>query len=442
KKAKIKKRKEEKKDQWISHIEEITGMKYEGKQRQAIETALTQHVMILTGGPGTGKTTTLKAIIHLLREQGDRVLLAAPTGRAAKRMSELTGEEASTIHRLLEVQWDEDDAPYFERNAYNPLEADAVILDEVSMVDSLLFSSFLDALPAQCRLIMVGDTNQLPPVGAGNVLGDLIDSEVVPTIQLNHVFRQALQSRIVTNAHKVVSGQLPEFVGVDSDFFLIPCSDTQATLETILDVCSKRLPAKYGMNIFEGIQVISPGKKGKLGTEDLNTYLQDICNPEDRSKPEWTINGKTFRTGDKVMQMRNNYNIEWFKMDGKQGTGIFNGDIGTIVEIQKRNDFLVVRFDDDREATYSHEDAEDLDLAYAITVHKSQGSEFEIVVLSLFDVPKMLCYRNLFYTAITRAKKLLVIVGNKAIVGQMVQNDKKTKRYSAVKQFILELKGD
>lgn len=428
-------------NQWISHVERITGIVYEEEQREAIRQALLNRVLIMTGGPGTGKTTTINAIIRLLKDQGETVLLAAPTGRAAKRMSELTGEDASTIHRLLEVQWDENDEPFFSRNEYNPLEADTVVLDELSMVDVLIFSNFLKALPAKCRLIMVGDTHQLPPVGAGNVLGDLIDSNAVPVIHLKKVFRQAQESQIVMNAHRIISGEYPILNRVDSDFFFLPTSSLEDSLNKVVDLCSRRLPNKYDFTVFDGIQVLTPGKKGKLGTEELNISLQEICNPSSADKPEWKIDGKLFRTGDKVMQMKNNYSIEWFKMNGTEGTGIYNGDIGTIVEIQKRNNQLTVQFDDGREATYSKENAEDLELAYATTVHKSQGSEFEIVVLSIYDVPKLLCYRNLLYTAITRAKKILVVVGKKEIIAQMVDNDKKTKRYSALNMFIEEFRG-
>lgn len=424
-------------DQWIAHAEKITHMQYEGEQRTAIKTALSQKLLILTGGPGTGKTTTLKAIIRLLNEQGEKVLLAAPTGRAAKRMSELTGEDASTIHRLLEVQWNENDELYFEKTAYNPLEADTVIIDELSMVDVLVFSSLVDALPPSCRLIMVGDANQLPPVGAGNVIGDLIESECIPTVHLSKVFRQAMESQIVVNAHNIVSGKLPVFIGKESDCFFMKTTDSESTLNMVIDLCNERLPKKYNYSVFDGIQVLSPAKKGRIGTEQLNISLQAICNPEDPSKPEWEFNGKLFRTGDKVMQLKNNYNLEWFKMNGKTGTGVYNGDIGTIIEIQKRNDLIAVRFDDDREVHYNREAAEDLDLAYATTVHKSQGSEFEIVVLPLYDVPKLLCYRNLLYTAVTRAKQLLIIIGDDRILNEMVKNDKKTRRYSALKKFLI-----
>ncbi|MBR3290138.1 MAG: ATP-dependent RecD-like DNA helicase, partial [Clostridia bacterium] len=422
-------------DRRIREVETLLGIEYEAEQRRAIETALCRRLLILTGGPGTGKTTTLKAILTLLEREGETVLLAAPTGRAAKRMSELTGHEAKTLHRMLEVQWDDSDQPVFARNAKNPLDADTVIVDELSMVDVGLFHSLLCALKPHCRLIMVGDTDQLPAVGAGDVLGDLIRSGRIPTVQLKQVFRQALESRIVANAHRIVAGQMPQLGGKDADFFFLPKSSAAAVAHAVRDLCVRRLPNTYGVSMLDGIQVLCASRKGELGTVEFNRRLQEECNPYAATKAEMKINGLTLRVGDKVMQNKNNYEIGWTRPDDSFGTGVYNGDIGTLTAINKRDETLTVRFDD-REAYYTRTDAEDLELAYAVTVHKSQGSEFDMVVMPVFGVPRPLCYRNLLYTAVTRAKRLLVLVGGEQTVAEMVQNDRKTKRYSALDIFL------
>ena len=422
-------------DRRIRTIEQMTGITYETEQRRAIETALSRRLLILTGGPGTGKTTTLKAILTLLESEGETVLLAAPTGRAAKRMSELTGHEAKTLHRLLEVQWDDSDQPVFARNEKNPLDADTVIVDELSMVDVVLFYNLLSALKPHCRLIMVGDTDQLPAVGAGDVLGDLMRSGRIPTVKLSQVFRQALESRIVLNAHRIVAGQMPQLGGKDADFFFIQKSSAAAVAHAIKDLCVRRLPTTYGVSIFEGIQVLCASRKGELGTVEFNRRLQEECNPYAATKVEMTVNGLTLRVGDKVMQNKNNYEIGWTRPDDSFGTGVYNGDIGILTAINKRDETLTVRFDD-REASYTRTDAEDLELAYAVTVHKSQGSEFEMVVVPTFGVPKPLCYRNLLYTAVTRARRMLILVGSETTVAEMVENDRKTRRYSALCDFL------
>ncbi len=423
---------------WISIEEKKSKIVYEESQKLAIETALANHIMVLTGGPGTGKTTTLKAIIHLLKMQGEKVLLAAPTGRAAKRMSDLTGEDASTIHRLLEAQWTEEEEHFFARDRHNPLDADTIVVDEVSMMDSMLFFSLLDAFPKGGRLIMVGDSNQLPAVGPGNVLADLIDSGKVPVVHLQTVFRQALESRIVYNAHRIIEGESPELNGPDSDFFMLQRHTLSDTADTVVDLCCNRLPNKYKTDVFGGIQLLTPGKKGRLGTEELNLMMQRIANPPAEEKTEWKIGGRLFREGDKVMQVQNDYQIHWTR-DREEGQGVYNGDIGVLTSISKRDESLTVQLDDGREVIYSRTEAENLELAYCITIHKSQGSEFDIVVVPLFDVSRMLQYRNLLYTAVTRAKNLLVLVGEKHIVDSMVSNERKTKRYSALKYFIQDI---
>lgn len=420
---------------YIEAIEAAHGIKYAALQKKAITMALEEGILILTGGPGTGKTTTLNAIIDILEQNGERVCLAAPTGRAAQRMSVVTGREAKTIHRLLEVQWDADDKPTFKRNEKNLLDCDAIILDEVSMVDVALFEGVLRALPLGCRLIMVGDSDQLPSVGAGNVLSDLIKSEVIPTVELKEIFRQSLESLIVTNAHKIVNGELPELSVRDNDFFFLNVSDQQIISDTIRALYSKRLPAKYGYSSLFDIQVIAPGKKGPLGTVTINKVLQAEVNPPARAKKEININGTTFREGDKVMQVRNNYNIIFAREDGTSGEGIFNGDIGILLSIDKADSSLVVQFDD-KYAKYDLENAGDLDLAYAITVHKSQGSEFEAVVMPMYFGAPQLYYRNLLYTAVTRARSMIVMVGTPWTIKKMVENNKKTLRYSGLRHFL------
>ncbi len=422
-------------DEAISACEKEDGIEYALLQKQAITAALTEGMLVLTGGPGTGKTTTLNAIIKILQSRGKKVLLAAPTGRAAQRMSELTGNEAKTIHRLLEVSWDRQDNPVFNKNERDMLKCDALIIDEVSMVDAQIFESVMRALPLGCRLILVGDSDQLPSVGAGNVLGDLIASNVVPVVTLNEIFRQAQQSLIVTNAHKIVKGEMPVLNSRDKDFFFLYRDHKTVVTDVIVDLCSKRLPAAYGYSPFENIQVLSPSKKGELGTAELNHKLQARLNPRSDDKPEVTIGSKTFRTGDKVMQIKNNYDIRWFRENGETGEGIFNGDIGIIDRIDRKAKIIKINFYD-KTAAMSFEAAGELDFAYAITVHKSQGNEFDAVVMPMFPGPSQLYYRNLLYTAVTRAKKTLVLVGNPATVEQMVNNNRRTKRYTALREFL------
>ena len=421
----------------IDRIERENGFAYADKQREAIRCALDKGLLILTGGPGTGKTTTLNAIIRILKERGEEVMLAAPTGRAAKRMSELTGEEAKTIHRMLQVDWDERDLPVFIRNDHNPLECDALVIDELSMVDAQLFEGVLRALPLGCRLVLVGDSDQLPSVGPGNVLGDLIASQMFPTVELKEIFRQSQQSLIVTNAHAIVRGEMPELGRVDSDFFFMRAADPVAAADTIVSLCSSRLPGKYGYSAFGDIQVLCPGRKGDLGIYELNRKLQAVLNPEDKKKEQVSMNGMTLREGDKVMQTRNDYNLPWSREDGTAGEGVFNGDIGIILTIDKHAGNMVVLVDD-RYVLYEVDHAlRSLELAYAVTVHKSQGNEFPAVIIPVLGTVPQLSYRNLLYTGVTRAKSTLILIGQPENVRRMVNNDKRTRRFSALLKFLL-----
>ncbi len=420
----------------IYAFESANHIQFDEKQRQAIEIAVNKGLLILTGGPGTGKTTTVKGIISLMKNRRLKVALAAPTGRAAQRMEELTGYEASTVHRLLEVEYKDDAGmPEFVHNMRNPLDYDAIILDEMSMVDVTLFSALLDALPLHCRLIMVGDQDQLPPVGAGNVLRDMIDSGVISVVRLEKVFRQAMKSRIVTNAHRVVKGEMPLIDNhADSDFFLLKEGNRYNAPRKVLDLVTMRLPASYNLDPMSDIQVLCPSRMGETGTQNINAVLQERLNPPSKEKHEIRHRGYTLREGDRVMQIKNNYDVPWFRT-GESGTGVFNGDIGILTNIDRASNIINVKFDD-KEAMYSCENVDELELAYAMTVHKSQGSEFNAVVLTAVATPSKLAYRNLFYTALTRAKNLLVIVGNEPSIKQMVDNDKKSRRYSALKFFI------
>lgn len=416
-------------------IESMTGISYDAHQTEAIDAAMNKGLLVLTGGPGTGKTTTLNAIIQLLEIYGHKVAIAAPTGRAAKRITEITGHEAKTIHRLLEVEWGENDTQSFARNDKNPLDCDALIVDELSMTDIMLFQSLLRAVKFGCRLVLVGDSDQLPSVGAGNVLGDLIQSGRVPVVALTEVFRQAQKSAIIMNAHRIVEGELPRLDLLDNDFFFLPMREKEKITQTISDLCFTRLPDAYRFNPLKDIQVLCPGRKGDLGTIELNRVLQQRFNPQHQKRPEIKVNGVVFRQGDKIMQVKNNYNVEWTKDDGTEGTGIYNGDVGMLEEIDKLRGVLKVRFDD-RTALYSIDNADELEHAYAITVHKSQGSEFPAVIIPMYPMAPQLCYRNLLYTAVTRARSILIMVGHKQVAYQMVRNQKKTLRYSALDVFL------
>lgn len=421
----------------IENVERKLGIEFEDLQKQAIFEAFSSGILILTGGPGTGKTTTLNAIISLFENRNLELELAAPTGRAAKRMTELTGREAKTIHRLLEVEWTEGDNQQFSRNEKNPLNCDVIIIDEASMIDALLFDSLLKALRLSCRIILVGDSDQLPAVGAGNVLNDILSSDIFPSIRLKKVFRQAGKSRIVTNAHAIINGERADFSSKDSDCFFLRRQDRLSVSRTVEELVCERLPAAYGLDPIRDIQVLCPSRLLETGTVNLNNLLQSALNPNTSGKPQLAFKGIYLREGDKVMQIKNNYDLQYRRDNGEYGTGVFNGDVGFITDIDKRGGVLKVRFDD-RVVTYFSEDLGQLELAYAVTVHKSQGSEYNCVVLPLFDVPTKLKYRNLLYTAVTRAKKLLVAVGDESVWNDMVSNDRKTLRYTLLKQFLKE----
>ncbi len=417
-------------DTRIEEEEKRSGIVYAKLQKKAISLALTKGMLLLTGGPGTGKTTTLNAIISLFKQEEKRVMIAAPTGRAAKRISDLTGYEAKTIHRLLETQFDSNGNAKFARCEKNPLSCDVLIIDEMSMVDVLLFSHLLRALRLRCQLILVGDSDQLPSVGAGNLLGALLNANSMPIVELTEIFRQAKQSCIVTNAHKIVKGDMPDLLTKDNDFFFFHRTDFTQASDLLLDLVCRRLPNAYGYSPTKDIQVISPARKGSFGVVELNRALQEKLNPPSSGKAMANTMLYQFRTGDKVMQNKNNYDITW-KRGQEEGLGIFNGDIGQIQSIDKKRGEAIIDFEG-RLATYPLAQLDQLELAYAITVHKSQGSEFDVVVLPLIGSFQKLSYRNLLYTAVTRAKKLMIIIGTPEKVEQMVKNNRRTNRYSCL----------
>lgn len=423
-------------DDEIDKIEKLNGIKYESKQRDAIRLSAKGGLTVLTGGPGTGKTTAVKGIISYFERKKLDIMLAAPTGRAAKRMSDLTGRDAKTIHRLLEVEWGDGNKASFRRNMQNPLEADVIILDEVSMVDVFLFSAFLAAVRFGCRLILVGDSDQLPAVGAGNVLSDIIASGKVPVVTLTEIFRQAKESLIVTNAHSVIAGEKPVLDSRTNDFFFMNRENPLAAAKTVADLCVERLPKAYGYSPTGDIQVLCPSRRGDCGTINLNRRLQGLLNPPDSKKPEVKAAGRLLRCGDKIMQIKNNYDIPWEK-GAESGSGIFNGDIGIIKSIDIPNENMLILFDDGKEVNYPLAYASELELAYAVTVHKSQGSEYTAVIMPVSDVPTKLLYRNLLYTAVTRAKKMMIIVGSRTKLEAMVENNRQNKRYSMLETMLI-----
>lgn len=422
--------------QEIAGVELEQGIRYEALQREAINGCMNNHVFILTGGPGTGKTTTLNAVISLCRKRGLKMKLAAPTGRAAKRMADLTGAPAQTIHRLLEVDFSSK-SHAFKRREDNPLTCDVLIIDEMSMVDTLLMDSLLKAIRPRTRLIMVGDSNQLPSVGAGNILRDLISSGRVPAVELKEIFRQAAQSLIVTNAHRIVDGEMPILNDRRSDFFFMESASEEDTLRLVVDLCKRRLPASYGYSPLEDIQVLCPSRIGVVGTQNINKELQLALNPPAKGRSEVKFGNTLFRNGDKIMQTRNDYDVEWRK-GTELSHGIFNGDIGLIRTADKVNNRLEIDFDG-RKATYDAEMMKKIEHAYAVTIHKSQGSEYPAVIIPLPNGMDKLTYRNLLYTAVTRAKSTLILIGTVRKVQSMVENDRRMMRYSCLKPMLEDM---
>ena len=422
----------------LKQVEEESAVRYSDQQRHAIRSAAGSGVLIITGGPGTGKTTIINGILELLGRMQLKCLLAAPTGRASKRLTEVTGEEASTIHRLLEEGIDPNTGlMVFNRDEDQPLKADAIIVDEMSMVDVQLLHSLLRAIPQNKRLILVGDPDQLPPVGPGFPFGDMLRSNMLPTVRLTDIFRQAQESLIVTNAHRINSGELPELRRVDRDFFFMRRNSEEALTQLICDLCATRLPKNMGIPADQ-IQVLSPTRKGGAGTVYLNKLLQKVLNPPAPNKKERQYGDFSFREGDRVMQIRNNYDILWKKTDGSAvGAGVFNGDIGTITAIDPQAETLTVVYDD-REAEYDFSMLSELEPAYAMTVHNSQGSEYRAVILTAWNGSPYLLSRSVLYTAVTRARELLIIVGKEDVVATMVHNSKRSRRYTGLK---LRLQG-
>ncbi|MBR7112379.1 MAG: ATP-dependent RecD-like DNA helicase [Clostridia bacterium] len=415
---------------FIAKEERLTATQYDELQKAAIAGALENGVMILTGGPGTGKTTVVRALLRIFNSMDLRVALSAPTGRAAKRLSEAAGEEAKTVHRLLEMTYNGSRKAEFLRNERNRLDEDVIIVDESSMLDAPLTAALLAAIKPGARLILVGDANQLPSVGAGNVLRDVIASRRFATVALSKIFRQAQDSLIVTNAHAINRGDMPMLDAKNNDFFYLPRGADREIAATVADLCINRLPRAYGASVVGGIQIICASRKGEAGTENLNRLLQATLNPPAPHKKEYAARELCYREGDRVMQIRNNYDLLWERGE-ETGCGVFNGDIGIIEEIDPKNKSLTVAFDD-RHVTYDFTGLEELELAYAVTVHKSQGSEYPVVIMPLSSAAPMLLTRNLFYTAVTRAQRMVVLVGRREIAEKMVENDRQAMRYTGL----------
>ena len=420
----------------IQQVEAKLSITLAPQQKQALYLAMDNGVMVLTGGPGTGKTTVVKALISIFESVGAKVVLAAPTGRAAKRMSEATGHEAKTVHRMLEMERTENGESRFCRNAKTPLEESVIIVDEASMLDLFLTEALVRALKRGARLILIGDSDQLPSVGAGNILADIIDSERISTIRLTEIFRQSKESLIVTNAHRINQGESPLLNVTDNDFFFVRRENESEICSTVASLITERLPRTYGTAIKEQIQIITPSKKGVGGVEALNMTLQEKINPPLQFKNEKSAHGTIFREGDRVMQVANNYEIEWQK-NGLTGLGLFNGDIGRIIKIYKNDSYMTIDFDD-KIVEYSFDLLDELELAYAITVHKSQGSEYPVVIIPMYSCPPMLMSRNLLYTAVTRARKMVILVGRSDIPSKMAKNDREVLRYTTLKQRICD----
>lgn len=427
----------------IKRFEREHNISFEASQAEAIKGAVDNGIEVITGGPGTGKTTIINCILGVFEKANMKVFMAAPTGRAAKRMTEATGREAKTIHRLLELGFSEDESLEFIKDESSPLECDVVIIDEASMIDIMLMNSLLKAIPMGTRIIIVGDVDQLPSVGPGNVLRDIIESNCAKVVRLKHIFRQAKESMIIVNAHKINSGEMPLLNEKNKDFYFIRNENQNEILNTVIDLINTRLP-KFNerWNKMQHIQILSPMRKGTLGVLNLNKKLQDILNPKTNYKKEKVFRELIFRNGDKVMQIKNNYSIKWYRVEGEgeaEGTGVFNGDVGYIIDIDEDNDTLTVLFDEERKVIYESSNLDELDLAYAITIHKSQGSEFPVVIMPMFMGPPLLMNKNLLYTGITRAKQMVVLVGSVKAVQFMISNNRSFERYSALKWRITNI---
>lgn len=430
----------------IRQFEDENNIEFASSQKEAIIGSIENGIEIITGGPGTGKTTIINCITSIFEELGMTVFMAAPTGRAAKRMAEATGREAKTIHRMLEMGISDEESMEFSKDEESPLQCDALILDEASMIDIILMNNLLKAVQVGTRVIIVGDVDQLPSVGPGNVLRDIIESRCVKVVRLKDIFRQSKESMIIVNAHKVNEGKMPILNAKNKDFYFIRQDDKNKISETIIDLIDRRLPNfNKEWNKMEHIQILSPMRKGALGIQALNKELQNVLNCKKEYKKEKEFREITFRVGDKVMQTKNNYNLKWVRISGdgeKEGVGVFNGDVGFIEDIDEDDDKVIVVFDDERKVEYENMYLDELDLAYAITIHKSQGSEFPVVIIPVFMGPSLLMNRNLFYTGITRAKKLVVLVGSDKAIHFMISNNRSFERYSALRWRITDILED
>ncbi|MBR3639097.1 MAG: ATP-dependent RecD-like DNA helicase, partial [Clostridia bacterium] len=411
----------------IKSSETVAGIKYAAQQKEALALSLKSGVTVITGGPGTGKTTIIKGLIHIFERLDMKVCLAAPTGRAAKRMSEATSHEARTIHRLLEMEFSDTETANFIRNENDPLDEKVIIIDEASMIDILLINALVRAIRSGSRLILIGDADQLPSVGCGNVLGDVIGSDVFPVVTLTEIFRQSEESSITTNSHLINCGELPALSSKGSDFFFLQRDTDAAIAECVKDLVVNRLPKSYGASVTDKIQVITPSRKGDAGTEALNDLLRRALNPPSEDKKEFVHRGTVFRVGDRIMQTKNDYSVEWTDPFENTGYGVFNGDVGSLDAVDTENAEAVVSFDE-RTCKYELSSFDEVDHAYAITVHKSQGSEYPIVVIPVYNCPPMLKTRNLLYTAITRASKMVILVGRREVLAEMIMNDRKGVR--------------
>ncbi len=421
----------------IQTIEEEQDINLAFNQKQAVKEAMVNGVLVITGGPGTGKTTTINTIIDILENEGNEIILTAPTGRAAKRMTEATGREAQTIHRLLELSFLQEDSirQVFQKNEDNPIEADVIIIDEVSMIDILLMNNLLKAITPGTRLILVGDADQLPSVGPGNVLNDIIKSDCIKVVRLNEIFRQEGESAIIVNAHRINRGEYPILNEKDKDFFFVNRNTSESAISTIIELIINRIPNYIDVNKEKDIQVLTPMRKNLLGVNELNKLLQKTLNPPNKDKKEKEFRNVIYRENDKVMQIKNNYNLSWIILDSQykkidEGVGVFNGDVGVIISINHLG--ITVLFDDNKVVVYDSSQLDELELAYAVTIHKSQGSEYPVVIIPILSGPPMLMSRNLLYTAVTRAKKLVIIVGVQEMVNRMIDNNREINRYSSL----------